>query len=141
MTKKLSPGPAGVVDVYNGTVAVVFAGVVDAFVVFVDLVVVVVFFFVVVFDDAADAEPATSTATVAPSANITSVIATAAAALRRGEGLLTTYLPCRSPVPPGSRALRGAGRGGLRSHCGLRAPPGPRSSAEGRRRAGAARRW
>src|SRR5437868_3238946 len=116
MTKKLSPGPAGVVDVYNGTVAVVFAGVVDDFVVFVDLAV-VVFFFVVVFDDAADAEPATSTATVAPSANITSVIATAAAALRRGEGLLTRYLPCRSPVPPESRALRGAGRGGLRSHC------------------------
>src|SRR5213083_447560 len=65
---------------------------------------------VVLFDPAADAEPATNTARVAPSANIKNVVAVAAAALRRGLRLLTTYLPCRSPAPPGSRALPGAGR-------------------------------
>src|SRR4051812_48428978 len=118
MTKKLSPGDAGIVDVYDGSVVVV--------VVFGDVVVDFdVLSFVVVFDDAADAEPATNTDSVTPSENTTSVIATPATALRRGVGLLTTHLRCRSPVAPGSRSLPGAGRVGLRSRCGPHAPPGP----------------
>src|SRR5258707_14380387 len=114
MTKNPSPGDAVVVV---KPVSVVYVVVFDVLLVV-----------VVVFDDAADAEPATNTASVAPSANVTSVSAVTAAALRRGVvGLLTTYLPCRSPAPPGSRALPGAGRVGLRSHCGLPGPPGSRS--------------
>src|SRR3989442_15972675 len=116
MTKKRSPGDAVFVV---KPVAVVYFGVAALLVVF-------------FFGDAADAEPATNTASIAPSENITSVIATTATALRRGVGLLTTHLPCRSPVAPGSRSLPGGGRGGLRSHCDPHAPPGPRSSAEGR---------
>src|SRR4051812_27565480 len=117
MTKKCAAGVSGIVvvgvDVGVGVVVFVFV-----------VVVVVVFVFVVVvpFDPAADAEPVTNTASVAPSENITSVAATAAAALRRGVGLLTTYLRCRSPVPRGSRSPPGASRGGLRSNCGLPAP-------------------
>src|SRR5258706_11075453 len=127
MTKKVSPGECGVVVVYDGSVAVVCVGVVG------DLD---VLFVVVVFDPAADAEPATNTDSVTPRENTTSVMAPAATALRRGVGLLTTHLRCRcrSPVAPGSRALRGADRVGPRSHCGPHAPPDPRSSAEGRRR-------
>src|SRR4051812_11378975 len=78
-------------------------------------------------DDAA-AGRVTSTAPAIPSENATSAIATTAVALRRGGGFLTTYLRCRSSVVPGSRSLPGAGRVGLRSRCGPRAPPGSRSS-------------
>src|SRR5512141_2080173 len=88
----------------------------DGVVPVVDVVrVVVVFVFVVV----ADAGRATNTPAVNPSELTTSIIAATPTALRLGASLLTTYLPCRSPVPPGSRSLPGAGRGGLRSHCGL----------------------
>src|SRR5438105_872952 len=128
MTKKCAAGVAGPVVIGVG------AGV------FFFVVVVVVFFVVVPFDPAADAEPATSTASVAPRQNVTSVIAVTAAAWRRGRRLLTTHLPCRSPVPPGSRSLRGAGRAALRSRCAPPALRGPRSSAEGRRREEADRR-
>src|SRR3954453_19700342 len=95
--------------------------------------------FVVVFEDAADAEPATNTASVTPNENVTSVAATATA-LRREPIFLTTHHRGRSPVAPGSRSLPGAGRAGLRSHSVPRAQPGPRSSAAGRRRAWAGRR-
>src|SRR5712691_4856804 len=133
MTKKVSPGDV-VVVVIIGVVSVV---VLVLFVPFDEAAVLVVVF---PFDGAADAEPATNTASVAPSENITSVIAMTAAVLRRGAGVLTAYVPCRSPVRPGSQSLPGAGRGGLRRHCGLPAPPGPGSSPEGRRREEAARR-
>src|SRR4051812_3037787 len=122
MTKKCAAGE-------SGPVVVVRVGVLPF-----------VFVVVVPFDPAADAEPATSTASVAPSEKATSVVAMTAAALRRGAGLVTTYLPCRSPVPPGSRSLPGAGRVGLRSHCGPLAPLGSRSSRAGRRREAAGRR-
>src|SRR5258707_6222461 len=132
MTKKRSPGDSVV------AVVLVSVGLLAA-----ALLVVVfdVLLVVVVFDDAADAEPATNTASVAPSEPVTSVGAVTAAALRRGVvGLLTTYLPCRSPAPRGSRALPGAGRVGLRSHCGLPPRPGSRSSPAGRLHEGAGRR-
>src|SRR5438552_3487003 len=124
MTKKRSPGDAVVVV---KPVAVVYFGVAALLVVF-------------FFGDAADAEPATNTASIAPSENVTSVSAMTAAALRRGVvGLLTTHSPCRSPVP-GSRLLPGAGRAGLRSPCGLPPRPGSRSSPAGRLHEGAGRR-
>jgi hypothetical protein len=82
MTKKASPGDCAVVVVYDGSEVVVFLAVVDFDVLFV----------VVVLGDAADAEPATSTAAVTPSENIMKVIATPATALRRGGGFLTTDL-------------------------------------------------
>src|SRR4051794_3380366 len=109
MTKKRSPG--------DSVVVVMLAGVVSTG----DALPVVVFdvlFFGDVFDDAADAEPATNTDSIAPSENV-SVSAMTVAARRRGVGLLTTYLRCRCPAPPGSRSLAGAGRAGLRAHCGL----------------------
>src|SRR3954469_8394099 len=73
-----------------------------------------VLFVVVVFEDAADAEPATNTASVTPNENVTSVAATTTA-LRREPIFLTTHHRRRSPVAPGSRSLPGAGRAGLRS--------------------------
>src|SRR2546423_1914073 len=129
MTKKYAAGESGLVGVL----------VVGVFV-FVVSVVVLVVVVVVPFDDAADAEPETNTASVTPSENVASVVATTTAALRRGAGLLTTDLPCRSPGPPGSRSLAGADRVGLRSHCGPPGPPGLRSSPTGRRRKVAGRR-
>src|SRR4051812_2760941 len=114
MTKKVSPGDCGVVVVYDGSIGVVCVVVADF---------AVLFFFVVVFDPAADAEPATSTAAATPSENIASVIAAAAATFRRRGCRLTTRLRCRSPVPPESRSLPGAGRAGLRSRCVPLAPP------------------
>src|SRR4051812_18136887 len=95
---------SGVVVVYDGRVGVVG---VDFDVLFV----------VVVFDDAADAEPATNTASVIPNQNVTSVAATATA-LRREAIFLTTHHRFRFPVAPGSRLLPEAGRAGLRSHSG-----------------------
>src|SRR5690348_17572284 len=50
------------------------------------------FFGDVVGDVFADAEPATSTARISPIANVDTVSATPAAALRRGVRFLTTYL-------------------------------------------------
>src|SRR5579872_4838192 len=150
MTKKLSAGEVvvAVVSVHvvcvetAALLAVVFFDVVFDFG-FDVLFFAVVFgalFFGADFDAAADAEPTTNTASSAPSENATSVNTIAAAALRRGAGLVTTYLPCRSPAPPGSRSLPAAGRAGLRSRCGLPPPHGSRSSPEGRRRAAAGRR-
>src|SRR3954451_16965924 len=110
MTRKRSPGVS--VVVVSASVVVVSALVVVVFA----AVVVVAFF--VVFGCAADADPATSTATVIPSENVTTIATTATALLLR-IGFLTAYLRCRSPAPRGSRALPEAGRGGLRSHCGL----------------------
>src|SRR5436305_13507541 len=119
MTKN-APADSGVVVVYDGRVGVG----VDFDVLFV----------VVVFDDAADAEPATNTASVIPNENVTSVAATATA-LRREAIFLTTHHRCRFPVAPAFRSLPGAARAGLRSHSVLRAQLGLRSPAAGRLRA------
>src|SRR5690348_16407567 len=99
MTMKLSPGDS-VVEV-DADIDVVSVGVVDA----------------------ATAEPATNTASIAPSANVAIVAAPII-------GFLTTPLPW-------NRALRGAGRAGPPSRRGPRSPRAPRSSAAGRPRAAA----
>src|SRR4051794_16068668 len=111
MTKKLSAGVAVVDVIVSVALAVVFA---------------VVVFGVV---DAATAEPATNTATAAPSAKVMSVAAPTVICL------LTRYPPWYSP-----RARPGAGRAERRLHRAPRSPPGLRSSAAGRRRAAADRR-
>src|SRR5947209_3624846 len=114
MTVKSTDGEFGFA---SADIAVVDDGIVDDVVVAID---------VVGSGYEADAAPVTLTASIRPSTNVTSVVATPATAVRRCVGLLTMYLPCRSA--PGSRSLPGAGRVGLRSHCGLLAPRGPGSS-------------
>src|SRR5579872_7495363 len=136
MTKKCAAGEFASVPVPapNVGAGVFVAVVLDVFFVFDVFFFVVDVFLVVGLRDAA-AEPETNTAATSPSENIASTITTTANVLRRGVGLVTTHLPCRS-----RRSLPGAARSGSRSCCGLHARPGPRSSAEVRRRVGASRR-
>src|SRR4051794_683045 len=108
MTKNWSAGVCGVVVVVRSLVVVCFGAVVLVVVLLVDVLFdVVVFFFAVLFavvdfDDAAVAEPETATASATPSENVTTIIAAPATVPRRRVGLLTTHLPCRSPLAAGS---------------------------------------